>query len=145
MHKHSLVAATVALALGIGAIAAHAQQSPGAPAIPPQNEQQRTEPDHAGMMGRGGMMGHGMMGGMMGGMRQGMRGGMMGQQGMMPPMMMRMMFALIDADGDGTLSLQEFQTAHERIFKAMDSNKDGKLTPEEMQAFMRGAGPGAEQ
>jgi hypothetical protein len=32
-----------------------------------------------------------------------------------------MMFALMDADGDGTISLQEFQAAHERIFKAMDS------------------------
>jgi hypothetical protein len=35
--------------------------------------------------------------------------------------------------------LQEFQAAHERIFKAMDSNKDGRLTPEELQAFMQGA------
>ena len=49
-----------------------------------------------------------------------------------------MMFALMDADGDGTISLQEFQAAHERIFKAMDSNKDGKLTLEEMQAFIHG-------
>jgi Ca2+-binding EF-hand superfamily protein len=45
---------------------------------------------------------------------------------------------LMDADGDGTISLQEFQAAHERIFKAMDANKDGRLTPEEMQAFMQG-------
>jgi len=52
--------------------------------------------------------------------------------------MFRMMFALMDADGDGVLSLAEFQAAHERIFKAMDSNKDGKLTLEEMQAFMHG-------
>ena len=69
------------------------------------------------------MMGRGMMG-----------GGMMGSTSMM-----RMMFALMDADGDGTISLQEFQAAHERIFKGMDSNKDGKLTPEEMQAFIHGA------
>ena len=79
-----------------------------------------------GMMGRGMMMGGGMMG-------RGM-GMMMG-----PPIMMRMIFALMDADGDGTISLQEFQAAHERIFKAMDANKDGRLTPEEMQAFMQGA------
>jgi uncharacterized membrane protein YebE (DUF533 family) len=35
-------------------------------------------------------------------------------------------------------SLQEFQAAHERIFKAMDANKDGVLTMEEIQAFMQG-------
>jgi len=49
-----------------------------------------------------------------------------------------MIFALVDSDGDGTIELPEFQAAHERIFKAMDSNKDGKFTPEEMQAFMQG-------
>ena len=72
------------------------------------------------MMGRG-MKGHPMMGEAMG-----------------PPPMFRIIFALMDADGDGTVSLPEFQVAHERIFKAMDSNKDGKLTPEEMMAFIRG-------
>ncbi len=80
-----------------------------------------------GMMGRGAMMGGGMMG-----------RGMMGQGGMMGPVVMRMIFALMDSDGDGTISLQEFQAAHERIFKAMDTNKDGRLTLEEMQVFMRG-------
>lgn len=79
-----------------------------------------------GTTGQGGMMCTGMMGrGMMG-------GGMMGS-----PMMFRMMFALMD-DGDGQISLQEFQAAHERIFKAMDRNKDGQVTQEEMQAFMHG-------
>ena len=75
------------------------------------------------VMGRG-MMGHGMMG----------HGGMMG------PVAMRIIFALMDSDGDGTVSLQEFQAAHEKIFKAMDVDKDGTLTLEEMQAFMRGTG-----
>jgi Spy/CpxP family protein refolding chaperone len=41
------------------------------------------------MMGRGGMMGHGAA--------------------------MRVIFALMDSDGDGTVSLQEFQAAHEKI------------------------------
>jgi len=83
--------------------------------------------ERQGMMGGGDMMGRGMMG-----------RGMVGADAMGPPTMFRMMFALMDADGDGVLSLAEFQAAHERIFKAMDSNKDGKLTLEEMQAFMHG-------
>ena len=53
-------------------------------------------------------------------------------------MMMRMLFAMMDSDGDGIVSLQEFQAAHERIFKAIDANKDGRLTLEEIQAFMQG-------
>ena len=53
-------------------------------------------------------------------------------------MMMQMLFTLMDSDGDGTVSLQEFQAAHERIFKGMDANKDGRLTLEEIQAFMQG-------
>jgi hypothetical protein len=86
-------------------------------------------------MGQGGMMGMG-QGGMMGrGMMGGGSGGAMG-----PPIMMRMMFSLMDSDGDGTIALQEFQSAHERIFKGMDGNKDGRLTQEEMRAFMHGPG-----
>jgi Ca2+-binding EF-hand superfamily protein len=49
-----------------------------------------------------------------------------------------MIFTLMDSDGDGTVSLQEFQAAHERIFKGMDANKDGRLTLEELLAFMQG-------
>lgn len=60
-------------------------------------------------------------------------------------MMMRMMFALMDADGDGKISLQEFQAAHERIFRAMDANKDGFVTFEEMQDFIRGTGKSGQQ
>jgi len=62
-------------------------------------------------------------------------------QGMHHGGMYRMMFVLMDTDGDGTLSLEEFQTAHAKIFKAMDANKDGKVTFEEMQAFFRGGSP----
>ena len=44
----------------------------------------------------------------------------------------------MDTDGDGTLSLEEFQNAHAKIFKAIDSNKDEKVTPAEMEMFMSG-------
>jgi Ca2+-binding EF-hand superfamily protein len=67
------------------------------------------------------------------------RGAMVGSGNLHSRMMVRMLFALMDSDGDGTVSLQEFQAAHERIFKAMDANKDGRLTLEEIQAFMQGA------
>ncbi len=77
------------------------------------------------MTGQGGMMGRGMMG----------QGGMMGRGG---PFAMRIIFALMDSDGDGTVSLSEFQAAHEKIFKAMDVNKDGVLSLEEMQTFLHG-------
>jgi hypothetical protein len=136
---------TSALVLACGAFSAIAQDR-----MTPQPDQQHTEhhptdqkgagtSGQADMMGSG-MMGQGMMGpGMMGMMGRGMRGGgMMGGGAMGPPIMMRIIFSLMDSDGDGTISLQEFQAAHERIFKGMDSNKDGKLTQEEMQAFMQG-------
>jgi EF hand len=73
------------------------------------------------MMGQGGMMGRGM--GPMGG-----------------PVMMRIIFALMDSDGDGTVSLQEFQAAHERIFKGMERPEQRwpRLTLEQIQAFMQG-------
>jgi EF hand domain-containing protein len=121
-----------ALVLVYGTAGAFAQNQ-----MTPHPDQQQMQSHAMGQegadtMGRGGMMGGGAMGRMMGhGM---MGGGMMG-----PPVMKRMIFALMDADGDGTISLQEFQAAHERIFKAMDTNKDGKLTPEEMEAFIHGS------
>jgi Ca2+-binding EF-hand superfamily protein len=54
--------------------------------------------------------------------------------------MARIIFSLMDADGDGKLTLQEWQAAHERIFKAMDTDHDGTVTLEEMEAFMHGTG-----
>jgi Ca2+-binding EF-hand superfamily protein len=73
-----------------------------------------------------GMMGQGMMGGMM-------QPGMMGMRGPR----MRIMFAVADVDGDGALSFEEVTTLHKRIFDKVDANKDGKVTLEEVQAFMR--------
>ena len=151
MQERILMLATSALILACAATTASAQQGPMMQQqAQPQQQQERT-PQGAQVPRRGagddfdddsdisgwhpglrryrdwgrGDMGFGMMRG----------GGMMGPGG---GMMMRMLFAMMDSDGDGTVSLQEFQVAHERIFKAMDANKDGKLTLEEIQAFMQG-------
>jgi hypothetical protein len=122
----SIAIAVVAIIYPIHEAAAQSQHGPQA-----VQTQQESHQQQSGMMG-GGMMDKGMMGGGM--MNRHHRGAMGGG------MMMRMMFSLMDADGDGSISLQEFQAAHERIFKGIDQNKDGRITMEEMQSFM-GAGP----
>jgi hypothetical protein len=102
--------------------------------------------DHQGMMGHGMMGGHPGMMGIMG--REMIGGGYEVPRGrdIMGPMMMHIIFSLMDADGDGKLTLQEWQAAHERIFKAMDTDHDGTVTLEEMQNFMRGTtSPAASQ
>jgi hypothetical protein len=92
---------------------------------------QGAQPGQPGMMAPG-MMGQGMMGGMM-------QPGMMGRM----PMMgmhghrMKIMFAIADTDSDGALSFEEVTAIHKRIFDAVDANKDGKVTPEEVRAFMQ--------
>ena len=122
------------------------------------------EPHHPGLtlaqaMSPSGTMGQGMMSqgqgaqtaqstpmppaqpGMMCGM---MQPGMMGpssmgrgMMGMPSPAPMKIFFAIADANGDGGLSFDEVMAIHKRIFDRVDANKDGKATPEEIQAFMR--------
>ena len=141
MKKNVLMLTTSAFILACSAIAGSAQQSPGTPPMqrPDQMEEQPGDEEDPGTNEQEDVMGRGMMG-------RGMMGhGRMGNRGMMGPPVMRIIFALMDSDGDGTISLQEFQAAHERIFKAMDANKDGVLTREEMQAFMRGISKSAPQ
>jgi hypothetical protein len=117
MRKHVLLLTTTAAILTCGVIAASAQGLDTIPAGPMMQHQDQ-DWHHGGMMG-GGMMGHGH--------------GMMGHS-----VLMRMIFGLMDANGDGKLSLEEFQAANERIFKAMDADHDGTVTLEEMEAFMHG-------
>ncbi|MDX8483043.1 EF-hand domain-containing protein [Mesorhizobium sp. VK24D] len=66
-------------------------------------------------------------------------GRMMGERGMEAGMMhgaaMRMIFAIIDADGDGTLSRTEVQDFIGRIFNAVDENGDNSVDMDEIQSF----------
>ncbi|MYZ50538.1 EF-hand domain-containing protein [Rhizobiales bacterium L72] len=66
----------------------------------------------------------------------GWRGGNWGPMhgGGMPVMMM----AMIDTDGSGTISYAEVEAFHRRMFDYLDSNKDGELSPDEIQAMMGG-------
>jgi EF-hand domain/EF hand len=126
--------------LGCGALAAYAQQGPETSMLQQAQKQSGDEEGADGPgMKRDDMMGHRMMrhDGMMGCDMMGRSRGVMGG-----PFAMRIIFALMEGDGDGTISLEEFQAAHARIFKAMDADKDGTLTLEEMQSFLRGAGKG---
>ena len=81
-----------------------------------------------GMMGQG----PGAQPGQPGMMGQGMQPRMMG----MPGHMMKIMFAIADGNADGALSFEEVTIIHKRIFDKVDANKDGKVTPEEVQSFM---------
>src|SRR5690242_11256554 len=113
MQKQVLAVLAAAFMLGYGPTAATAQGPTTSQPAQPQTQQ--APGASGGGYGYGGW--HMMRGGFTGGP------GMMGN-----PVMMRMIFALIDTDGDGAIELQEFQAAHERLFKAMDTNKDGRLT-----------------
>jgi hypothetical protein len=140
------VATLAAMISGGASTAATAQTNAADPHHPDTTVVQATPPaepgDTAGQgqdeqSGQPGMMPPGMMG-------QGMMGGMM-QPGMMSAMpmmrmrghMMKIIFAIADTDGDGGLSFEEITTIHKRIFDKVDADKNGKVTPEEVQAFMR--------
>jgi hypothetical protein len=105
-----------------------AQATPGAG----QNQDAQSGMMRPGMGGQG-MMGQGMIG--QGRMGPAMMGGMpmMGTRGHM----MKVMFAIADTDSDGALSFEEVTAIHKRIFTRVDANKDGKVTVEEVETFMR--------
>ncbi|MBY5362710.1 hypothetical protein HFO97_22745 [Rhizobium leguminosarum] len=76
-----------------------------------------------------GMMGRNMMSS---DMSEGMR-----TMGPMRGHLMKIMFVIADSDEDGAISFEELTAIHKRVFDAVDANNDGKVTPEEMQAFMQ--------
>ena len=129
MPKNTIFAATAALVLAAGG--AFAQSDQGTATTP--GSQQGAAGQGSGMpmmhpgAGRGMMYGGPMM--------------MMGdgpRHVAMPQHMMMMLMALVDTDASETLSLEEVQAVHARMFKYADTNDDGELTPDEMRAFMRG-------
>ena len=75
-------------------------------------------------------------GGMMGPGMMGMMGP--GMMGMMGRGMMPMMFVMMDTDSDGAVSMEEMQAVHKRMFDLVDGDKDGKITVEEMRDFRGG-------
>ena len=121
MKRHILTLTTCAFILACGAAGASAEDSTG----------DRSHEGY-GMMGHGGMMG---CGGMMG------RGGMMGGGGMMGRgAAMRFIFALMDSDGDGTVSLQEFQAAHEKSSRRWIPTKTARLPSRRYKPSCEGRG-----
>lgn len=137
MPRNTFCAAIAAVVLVAGGAFAQSEQGTGTP-----------EP-MTGAAGQGGtmpMMRQGAGGSMMQG--QNMMGGammqgrhMMGEgrgRGGMGPHMMLMMMALVDTDASETLSLEEVQAVHARMFQYADTDDDGELTIEELRAFMHG-------
>lgn len=99
-----------------------------AQATPMPGQGQTTEQGQPGMMGPG--MGRGMM--------RGDRGGSMRPRKMHKHRhMMKIMFAIVDLDGDGALSFEEVSNIHRRIFNAIDANKDDRVTPDEIRDFIQ--------
>ena len=150
----SLAAAVCALVPLLGAAPADAQQStipdvcPGGEMRGPEGEcvpgtgmgrstPQTTIADphrpDAAPPGQPGMMPPGMMGQGMTGPGMMRHGPMVGRRGHA----MKLMFAIADADGDGALSFEEVTVIHKRIFDSVDTDYDGKVTVEEVQAFLR--------
>src|SRR5690606_17663384 len=128
--KDMICAAAAALALTAGAALAQTQEAPA-----PQQGQMMGTGQGAGMpmMDRG----PGTMGGPGTPWGRGMMGDGFGRGGMRPHMML-MMMALVDADASGTLSLEEVQAVHARMFQYADADENGELTVEELRAFMQG-------
>jgi hypothetical protein len=143
MKRHLLMLTTAASILVCGSVVVSAEDDSDTPNMQQleQAQQDRMDQGEPGA-GRHGMMRQCMRQCMSGDdMRTEPRamGPAMRQKGMMGPFAMRIIFALMDRDGDGTVSLEEFQAAHASIFKSMDSDKDGTVSMDEMRDFFHAA------
>ena len=142
MKQHLLLITTAASILVCGTLAAIAQEDSDEQTVQQLQQAQQDPVDEGedGGPGRHGMMRQCLRQCMSGDDMTGQRAMQhpMRQRGMMGPFAMRIIFALMDRDGDGTVSLEEFQAAHASIFKAMDADKDGTVSMEEMRDFFHG-------
>ncbi len=143
MKRHLLMITTAASILACGTLSAIAQEDSDEQTVQQLQQAQQDPVDEGedGGPGRHGMMRQCMRQCMSGDEMPGQRAMQhpMRQRGMMGPFAMRIIFALMDRDGDGTVSLEEFQAAHASIFKAMDADKDGTVSMEEMRDFFHAA------
>ncbi|MEF2554390.1 EF-hand domain-containing protein [Aurantimonas sp. A2-1-M11] len=131
MKKLSILALSGAVIAG-GLVAAHAQQGSmmGGSGGPNAQAQDGRPYGRMPLGGRGGM-GPGMMDDWGPGMMGMMGPGMMMGRGMMGP---QMMIIMMDTNGDGKLSLDEFQAMHKRMFDYLDANGDGQIGMDELES-----------
>lgn len=132
-----LLAAPLALALGIAATTALAEEEhheeASDSAVQTGDQGATTDAgkggggmmDPAMMMRMHEMMAQMMGGGAMGGMMSGMGGGMMGGSAM----------RMLDADGDGTVSPDELETGLRQALATHDADGSGALSIEEFEAY----------
>jgi hypothetical protein len=145
------LAAALCLGLSTGGIAASSNahsrklvaqaEVPTAPASPQDDAKPSGQAGMSEDIMDDDMMGSGMMSmdrsGMMG------RGGgawprrAMGMMSISEGARLKIIFAIVDTNGDGALSFDEIMAVHKRVFDVIDANKDGKVTMEELQAFIR--------
>lgn len=51
----------------------------------------------------------------------------------------KILFAIVDANGDGSLTIDEVNDFHQRIFNAVDQDRNGSVTLAEVQNFFHGS------
>jgi hypothetical protein len=124
---------TIVTAIAAGTLGAAAQTRQIAPqqSNPPLTQPAPPEEEDQGAPPR-------TMQGMPPGMMQGGYQGMMRHRPTMRMPMLKIMFAIMDTDEDGSISFDEVTAVHKRIFDAIDTDRDGKVTFDELDAFMRG-------
>lgn len=146
-HPHSLALAT-ALCAAFASIATPARSDARPYTIVAQTQTPSTQTAPRGSNATPGgvtedivdddMMDPGRMGmgrSLMGHRIDGWGGRGMGMMPMSRTARMKVIFAIIDTNGDGALSFDEIAAVHKRVFDVVDANKDGKVTMEELQAF----------